>query len=769
MFKQGTKYLRRHPASVNSEESGVRKVLSSIDDYLGVIRKALAKPALERELAALAKEERNHRERVKAVIGERTEEASDAKVAGEENGQLSTSRESSDALLNRLFMPSEGEYSASSSDDDGRNLWEASDTPEESFSGAEGADANGYWEVEIIGEEVDGQGQVRYEAAWKNWTRADGTNTTWDNQLLHEDDIKQWKRQQTARRNKLAQESLDIDLWDSLDIHNTATYLRQQAYEEKLRIRLRNPVQYRQKMEKLLAKRRGVTEDPDAPKPSSTRSGRLFARESSTSTSASHAESSRASGSSTTAYDSPSSSNPGSSAPKPSSTRSGRHFTREIPVSTSAWHSRASGGPSTTAYDRPSSSRTRTESELRASTSSSTTKIGSKRAAPSLSPTASRALKRSATASGSAYELTPSSSFTSAPSSSRSKGKQRVIYPPSRSPTPTDDDDEIKSRPVRVTRCRTQRTSPVKRSRRERLETDWTAAAHASGAAGISIVNDVDDEDGPPLPPRFRYIESEYRYSNKVERIDEAAYFVRCECERECTKAVWCECQGESGVVDKRGNKTFAYTTDGLFRFNVPQGVEVIECNPYCHCERNTCPNRVAQRPRDVPVEIFKTDDRGWGVRSCVDVERGKVLGIYTGRLIPRAEAEAFSDEERSFCFDLDGRESRDGAAPEEMYTVDSRTCGNWTRFLNHSCSPNLAVYNVVYDTIPELNMPYIAFVAKVDIPAGTEFTFDYDPAAAALQEVQQGKGKGRRKRVIPDGAKECRCGSDECRGWVRV
>lgn len=43
------------------------------------------------------------------------------------------------------------------------------------------------------------------------------------------------------------------------------------------------------------------------------------------------------------------------------------------------------------------------------------------------------------------------------------------------------------------------------------------------------------------------------------------------------------------------------------------------------------CPNRVAQQPRDVPVEIFKTNDRGWGVRAPVDVERGKVLGIYTG------------------------------------------------------------------------------------------------------------------------------------------
>jgi hypothetical protein len=44
-----------------------------------------------------------------------------------------------------------------------------------------------------------------------------------------------------------------------------------------------------------------------------------------------------------------------------------------------------------------------------------------------------------------------------------------------------------------------------------------------------------------------------------------------------------------------------------------------------------SCPNRVAQLPRDVPVDIFKTPNRGWGVRAPVDIERGKVLGVYTG------------------------------------------------------------------------------------------------------------------------------------------
>lgn len=52
--------------------------------------------------------------------------------------------------------------------------------------------------------------------------------------------------------------------------------------------------------------------------------------------------------------------------------------------------------------------------------------------------------------------------------------------------------------------------------------------------------------------------------------------------------------------------------------------------NQVCRCGPN-CNNRIAQRPRDVPLEIFKTEGKGWGVRASVDVVRGKVLGMYSG------------------------------------------------------------------------------------------------------------------------------------------
>jgi len=121
-----------------------------------------------------------------------------------------------------------------------------------------------------------------------------------------------------------------------------------------------------------------------------------------------------------------------------------------------------------------------------------------------------------------------------------------------------------------------------------------------------------------------------------------------------------------------------------------------------------------------------------------------------------------------SFCFDLDGDEGEGREPAHEKFTVDSRLHGNWTRFINHSCSPNLEIYLVVHDTPPGTGTPFIAFVASCDIPAGTEFTFDYNPKAAE-QALQKSKKKGKRPEQIPEGATPCLCGSSQCRGYLQV
>lgn len=102
---------------------------------------------------------------------------------------------------------------------------------------------------------------------------------------------------------------------------------------------------------------------------------------------------------------------------------------------------------------------------------------------------------------------------------------------------------------------------------------------------------------------------------------------------------------------------------------------------------------------------------------------------------------------------------------------------------LSHSCEPNLQIFPVIWDAIPEvlcistsfpsllmlvcveLNQPYLAFVAIGAILARSELTIDYEPGAALEFKRSKGKGKAR----VPDGAKPCMCGAESCRGWVRV
>jgi histone-lysine N-methyltransferase SUV39H len=309
--------------------------------------------------------------------------------------------------------------------------------------------------------------------------------------------------------------------------------------------------------------------------------------------------------------------------------------------------------------------------------------------------------------------------------------------------------------------------------RRANLAEQWTEIAKAAGGAYITITNEIDDEDIPKLAPGFQYIEAGYLYSHDVPKAEDLddALFLRCNCRR-CTDPQKCECQSISELVDKKGKKQIAYNSKGLFVIDVTPGLLVIECNKYCGCDL-LCPNRVSQRPRKIPVDIFKTMNRGWGARPLCDVSKGAVLGMYAGKLMTRRKAEELGQGERGFCFDLDGQENPYDDAPglPEAYTVDSRTCGNWTHFVNHSCSPNLQVYQAVHNTIPELNIPFIIFCATQDIPAKCELTLDYDPCAVNDEiPIVKKRKRGRKstKNVAPDGAILCKCGEDECRRWIK-
>ncbi|KAH8834972.1 hypothetical protein DL96DRAFT_1701981 [Flagelloscypha sp. PMI_526] len=290
----------------------------------------------------------------------------------------------------------------------------------------------------------------------------------------------------------------------------------------------------------------------------------------------------------------------------------------------------------------------------------------------------------------------------------------------------------------------------------EKLSKTWTQVAESCQAAPVTLcprnINnhpfDTDEEARD-----FVYLENNFSQEDIARYAFPPEIITMCKCIPSntscCVKPEFCDCQDESEIVNKANRKAIAYNEKGLYAFHSPiRGTLVIECNNMCTCfDRNQCPNRVSQRPRTIPIEVFETGtERGWGVRSPEQVEKGQVLGLYIGELVSRKSNKAMSMGQ--YMFDIDV--SHD---PNLMYhpiSVNAFTSGNWTRFTNHSCSPNVAILQVRND----LRYPYLALVSVKRISPGTEFTIDYNPA------YNDKKKKGA-------GEVECLCEAANCRGWI--
>ena len=78
--------------------------------------------------------------------------------------------------------------------------------------------------------------------------------------------------------------------------------------------------------------------------------------------------------------------------------------------------------------------------------------------------------------------------------------------------------------------------------------------------------------------------------------------------------------------------------------------------------------------------------------------------------------------EGRTYLFDLD---FNSGSVGENVYTVDAANYGNVAHFVNHSCDPNIAVFNVWIDCL-DPDLPRLCMFAVRDIIKGEQLTFDY-------------------------------------------
>ncbi|PPR84766.1 hypothetical protein GOBAR_AA35944 [Gossypium barbadense] len=242
-----------------------------------------------------------------------------------------------------------------------------------------------------------------------------------------------------------------------------------------------------------------------------------------------------------------------------------------------------------------------------------------------------------------------------------------------------------------------------------------------------------------------------------------------CNCRGKCTNPRSCSCAqlngGDFPYVSRDGGRLFE-AKDVVF-----------ECGPNCGCGPE-CVNRSSQQGLKYQLEVYRTKEKGWAVRSSDFIPSGAPVCEYVGILRKNDELEDISENDYIFEIDcwhtmkgIGGRERRLGdvslpmsnlvdevdertleSEPEPEFCIDASSFGNVARFINHSCDPNLFV-QCILSSHHDVRLARIVLFAADDIPRMQELTYDYNYAIDSV--------------IGPDGKTKqlpCFCGTSECR-----
>ncbi|CAA3000862.1 histone-lysine N-methyltransferase, H3 lysine-9 specific SUVH1-like [Olea europaea subsp. europaea] len=261
----------------------------------------------------------------------------------------------------------------------------------------------------------------------------------------------------------------------------------------------------------------------------------------------------------------------------------------------------------------------------------------------------------------------------------------------------------------------------------------------------VCLVNEVDDEKGPAY---FTYVSSPI-YSKPFATPKPS---LGCHCMGGCQPGgTKCPCNQKNGGY-------LLYSALGVL---LAHKSLIHECGPTCACPPN-CRNRMSQAGLKVRLEVFKTNNRGWGLRSWDPIRAGGFICEYAGDVVDASTVGDFGNEnEDNYIFDAtrsydplvaiqDEEDSNGSRKVPFPLVINAKSNGNVARFMNHSCSPNVIWLPVLRESDNNSYL-HIAFFAFRHIPPMQELTYDYG-------------------RVPPEkgdhGRKKCLCGSARCRGY---
>nr|SIP62992.1 SET Domain Bifurcated 1 [Protopterus annectens] len=155
----------------------------------------------------------------------------------------------------------------------------------------------------------------------------------------------------------------------------------------------------------------------------------------------------------------------------------------------------------------------------------------------------------------------------------------------------------------------------------------------------LSCVNEIDMTP----PPQVKY--SKERIPGKGVFINTSSEFlVGCDCTDGCRDKAKCFChqltlQASTCTPGNQVNGSVGYQNKRLDEC-LPTGV--YECNKRCKCNPQMCINRLVQHGLQVRLQLFKTQNKGWGIRCLDDIAKGSFVCIYAGKIL----TDDFADKE---------------------------------------------------------------------------------------------------------------------------
>ncbi|KAI9094794.1 hypothetical protein K1719_026600 [Acacia pycnantha] len=239
----------------------------------------------------------------------------------------------------------------------------------------------------------------------------------------------------------------------------------------------------------------------------------------------------------------------------------------------------------------------------------------------------------------------------------------------------------------------------------------------------VRLFNDIDADDNPL---RFEYLP---RTSFPHFVFHQSGSATGCECMQRCSDDCFCAMKNGDG---------FPYNRSGILLRGKPV---IFECGPFCRCPPH-CQNRVTQKGMKVRLEVFRSRETGWGVRSLDVIHAGAFICEYTGVVVTKGQAQILTMNGDAMIYpsrfpdrwaewgDLSQiysnyvRPSYPSIPPLD-FALDVSTMRNVACYIRHSLTPNVFVQFVLYDH-NNLMFPHLMLFAMETIPPLRELTLDY-------------------------------------------